>query len=110
MTRLKFNQQIFFCVFQSHDKGKQLLEYVCQQLNLVEKDYFGLRYVDQTRQRVWTWNWIAYLTVLGYRILRRWFGCKREEVTGGWRRFPNEDLHDFLCSPAVNRVLKSRRS
>jgi hypothetical protein len=39
-------------VFQNHDKGKQLLEHVCQQLNLIEKDYFGLRHVDHTRQRV----------------------------------------------------------
>ena len=58
--RLKFKQLIFLCVFQNHDKGKQLLEYVCQQLNLVEKDYFGLRYVDQTRQRVWAWNMITH--------------------------------------------------
>ena len=42
------------CVLlQSHHKGKYLLEHVCRQLNLVEKDYFGLRYVDHTRQRHW---------------------------------------------------------
>nr|CAD7395726.1 unnamed protein product [Timema cristinae] len=35
-----------------HHKGKYLLEHVCKQLNLAEKDYFGLRYVDYTRQRV----------------------------------------------------------
>lgn len=35
-------------------KGKYLLEYVCQQLNLTETDYFGLRYVDCNGQRVRT--------------------------------------------------------
>lgn len=29
-----------------------MLDQVCQQLNLVEKDYFGLRYVDLNKQRV----------------------------------------------------------
>lgn len=52
-VRLLEDTEVVECEFQSHDKGKQLLEYVCQQLNLVEKDYFGLRYVDQTRQRHW---------------------------------------------------------
>lgn len=33
-------------------KGKYLLEHVCQQLNLTETDYFGLRYVDAGGQRV----------------------------------------------------------
>lgn len=60
MIRLKFDQKIFLCAFQIHDKGKQLLEHVCQQLNLVEKDYFGLRYVDHTRQRVWAWKLIMH--------------------------------------------------
>lgn len=48
-TKLYFNHTIF-C--QPHHKGKYLLEYVCQQLNLVEQDYLGLRYVDCTEQRV----------------------------------------------------------
>ncbi|GBO99238.1 FERM domain-containing protein 5 [Eumeta japonica] len=34
-------------------KGKYLLDHVCQQLNLTETDYFGLRYVDAGGQRHW---------------------------------------------------------
>ncbi|XP_034936689.1 FERM domain-containing protein 5 isoform X2 [Chelonus insularis] len=34
-------------------KGKYILEYVCKQLNIIETDYFGLRYVDHCRQRHW---------------------------------------------------------
>jgi PAS domain-containing protein len=29
------------------------------------------------------------------RTLRRIFGLKRDEVTGGWRKLYNEDLHNF---------------
>lgn len=34
-------------------KTKYLLDYVCEQLDVVEKDYFGLRYVDHRKQRKW---------------------------------------------------------
>jgi hypothetical protein len=30
-------------------------------------------------------------------------------VTGGWRNFHNEDLHDFYCSPNVITMIKLRR-
>jgi hypothetical protein len=29
-----------------------------------------------------------------YKVLRRIFGPKREEVAGGWRRLHNEELHN----------------
>jgi hypothetical protein len=32
------------------------------------------------------------------RVLRRLFGPKRDEVTGGWRKLHNEELHDILFS------------
>lgn len=32
--------------------GQWLLDRVCEKLNLMEKDYFGLRYVDAEKQRV----------------------------------------------------------
>jgi hypothetical protein len=28
------------------------------------------------------------------RVLRRIFGPKMDEVTGGWRKLPNEELHN----------------
>jgi len=31
--------------------------------------------------------------VLGNRVVRRIFGPKREEVTVGWRKLCNEELH-----------------
>jgi hypothetical protein len=41
------------------------------------------------------------------RVLRI-FGPKRDEVTGGWRKLHNEELHDFYSSPNIIRVIKSR--
>jgi hypothetical protein len=35
------------------------------------------------------------LRVLENRVLRRIFGPKRDEVTGGWRGLYNEELHDL---------------
>jgi hypothetical protein len=44
-----------------------------------------------------------------YRVLRRIFGPKRDEVTGEWRRLHNEELNDLYSSPNIVRVIKSRR-
>jgi hypothetical protein len=43
------------------------------------------------------------------RVLRRIFGPKRDEVTGGWRKLHNEELHKLCSSPSIIRVIKSRR-
>jgi hypothetical protein len=37
------------------------------------------------------------------------FGPKRDEVTGEWRKFHSEALHDLYCSPNIVRVIKPRR-
>jgi hypothetical protein len=38
----------------------------------------------------------------------RIFGPKRDEVTGGWRKLHNEELHNLYSSPSIIRVIKSR--
>ncbi|XP_078279565.1 protein 4.1-like isoform X2 [Rhinoraja longicauda] len=38
---------------QRHSKGHELFTKVCQHLNLLEKDYFGLAFWDSTNQRNW---------------------------------------------------------
>jgi hypothetical protein len=35
------------------------------------------------------------LRVFENRVLRRIFGCKRDEVTGEWRRLHNDELLDL---------------
>jgi hypothetical protein len=42
-------------------------------------------------------------------VLRSTFGPKRDEVTGGWRKLHNEELHDLYSSPSMIRIIKSRR-
>jgi hypothetical protein len=42
-------------------------------------------------------------------VLRRIFGPKRDEVTGGWRELHNEELHNLYSSPSIIRMIKSRR-
>uniref|UniRef100_G3NXC6 FERM domain-containing protein 3 n=1 Tax=Gasterosteus aculeatus aculeatus TaxID=481459 RepID=G3NXC6_GASAC len=41
------------CSIQRDTKGQFLLDHVCNHYNLLEKDYFGIRYVDPERQRHW---------------------------------------------------------
>jgi hypothetical protein len=37
------------------------------------------------------------------------FGPKRDEVTGGWRKVQNEELHKLYSSPSIIRIIRSRR-
>jgi hypothetical protein len=43
------------------------------------------------------------------RVLRRIFGPKRDEVTEGWRKLHNEELHCLYSLPSIVRVIKARR-
>jgi len=49
------------------------------------------------------------LRVFENMVLRRIFGTRRDEVTGEWRRFHNEELNDLYSSPNIVRAIKSRR-
>jgi hypothetical protein len=43
------------------------------------------------------------------RVLRRIFGPKEEEATGGWRRLHNEKLRNLYASSNKIREIKSMR-
>jgi hypothetical protein len=49
------------------------------------------------------------LRVFENRVLSRIFGPKRGEVTGGWRKLHNEELHGLYSSPSIVRVIRARR-
>jgi hypothetical protein len=49
------------------------------------------------------------LRVFENSVLRRIFGPKRDEATGGWRKLHNEELHGLYCSPSIVRAIKARR-
>jgi hypothetical protein len=42
-------------------------------------------------------------------VLRRIFGLKRNEETGGWRKLHNEKLHNLYSLENIIRMMKSRR-
>jgi hypothetical protein len=39
-------------------------------------------------------------------VLRRIFEPERDEVTGGWRKVHNEELHNLYSSPSIIRMIK----
>jgi hypothetical protein len=51
------------------------------------------------------------LKVSENRVLRRIFGQKRSEVTRGWGKLHNEEIHNLYSSPntCIIRMIKSRR-
>jgi hypothetical protein len=42
-------------------------------------------------------------------MLRRIFGPKRDEMTGGWRKLHHEVLLSLCSSPSIIRMIKSTR-
>jgi hypothetical protein len=38
----------------------------------------------------------------------RIFEPKRDEVTGGWKKLHNEELHNLFYSTSINRIVKLR--
>jgi hypothetical protein len=49
------------------------------------------------------------LRVFENRVLRRIFGPQWYEVTRGWRKLYNEELHNLFSSLSIVRMIKSRR-
>jgi hypothetical protein len=47
------------------------------------------------------------LTVFEKGFLRRIFGLKNDEVTGGWRKLHNEERHNLYSLPGIIRIIKS---
>jgi hypothetical protein len=45
----------------------------------------------------------------GNRVLGGIFGPKRDEVTGGWRKLHNKEVHNKSCPPNIIRMVKAWR-
>jgi hypothetical protein len=50
------------------------------------------------------------LRVFENRVLRRIFGPRRDELTGGWRKLHNEKLHILYFSPSIVKIIRTRRT
>jgi hypothetical protein len=48
------------------------------------------------------------LRVSEIMVLKRMFGPKRDDMTGGWRKLDNEKLLNLFSSPNIIRMIKSR--
>jgi hypothetical protein len=42
-------------------------------------------------------------------VLRRIFINKRDEVTGGWRKIHNKEIHNLYSFPNIIRIIKTRK-
>jgi hypothetical protein len=42
------------------------------------------------------------------KVLRRIFGPKMGEVTGGWRKLRNKEFHDLYSLPSIIRMIDSK--
>jgi hypothetical protein len=62
-----------------------------------------------TRRHVSEGVIVHRLRLFENRMLRRIFGQKGDELTGGWRKLHNEDLHSLYSTPSIIRINKSRR-
>jgi hypothetical protein len=49
------------------------------------------------------------LKVFENKVLRRIFGLMRDEVTGGWRKLHNMELHNLYSLPSRITMVMSRR-
>jgi hypothetical protein len=67
-----------------------LVLYGCETLSLTIREEHRLRVYEKS-------------------VLRRIFGRKWDEVTGGLRKLHNEELHGLYSSPSIVRVTKARR-
>ena len=43
-----------------------------------------------------------------WKVLRKLFGAKRDEITGEWRKLHNAELHALHSSPNISRNIKAR--
>jgi hypothetical protein len=64
--------------------------YGCEIWSLILREEYGLRVFEN-------------------RALRRIFGPRRDEVTGGWRELHKEELRNLYSLPSIIRIMKLRR-
>lgn len=90
-----------FVSLQRETKGQFLLDHVCNHYNLLEKDYFGIRYVDPEKQRVTVCDVPLKLTCCFIYRMRAMWQPQRRWVNFGlppvkWQVFSKFTLFGFF--------------
>jgi hypothetical protein len=52
---------------------------------------------------------LCSIPTTAYRILMIIFGMGRGDMTGGWEKLHNEELHNLFSSPNIIIVMKSKK-
>jgi hypothetical protein len=70
---------------------------------------FGLELSARIHPSLEFVNLSETLRVFENRMIRGIFGPEMDEVTRGWRKLHDEELHGLYSSPSIIRVIKVRR-
>jgi hypothetical protein len=66
------------------------------------------------RNRPGTYEWVRQFIIshegVRYRFMKKLFGLKRGNITGGWKKLHNNDLRHLSFSPSILRGIRSRRN
>jgi len=57
-----------------------------------------------------TFRKVLWLKVFQYKVRRRIFGPKRDEIKGIWRRLLKEELSDLYLSPNIIQVIETNEN
>ncbi|KAJ4446128.1 hypothetical protein ANN_12820 [Periplaneta americana] len=118
MTKEAFNRKrSIFCRPLEKELKTRLVKYFVWSVALYGAETLTLRRSEEKRLEAFeiceTWTVTLRkeqrLRVFENKVLRKIFGAKRGEVTGGWRKLHNTELHALYYSPDIIRNIKSRR-
>ena len=103
LCALSVTAMIFFLFLpQVKSTGQQLLDIVCDDLNLLERDFFGLRYQDKQDQLVSVWLIkIVLLTKLtkGWKSIWSdwtWLEVNPKQSKNAWRNYYDEIVMNYV--------------
>ncbi|KAM4751914.1 FERM domain-containing protein 3-like, partial [Cyanocitta cristata] len=68
------------CHIQRETKGQFLIDHICNYYSLLEKDYFGIRYVDPEKQRHWLEPNKSIFKQMKYFLLFYWTASTSEHI------------------------------
>jgi hypothetical protein len=89
------------------------IQFITSHLSYIQETEGFVKLYDFLCFFVLGWNLVchskggAWIECVWEQNVRVIFAPKKYEVTGGWRRLHNEELHNLCCSPNIARMIKS---